>query len=161
MPNHIRFIAWALMLVAVGCGDGRPNRVPVSGQVLIDGKPLAAGIIRVIPDDARPAMSYIDENGRFELTTFDQRDGCVPGTHKVVVLGNRLDSGRVEWLAPKKYWSPTTSGLTVTIDHPTDSLMIELTWDGGKPFFERLDIVKEEIDPTRPDRRPQSNQSRK
>jgi hypothetical protein len=160
MPKQIRFIALALMLFAVGCGDGRPKRVPVSGQVLIDGKPLAAGIIRVIPDGARPAMSYLDENGRFDLTTFNQGDGCVPGTHKVVVLGNRRHPGRVEWLAPKKYWSPTTSGLTVTIDRPTDSLAIELTWGGGKPFFEKLDVVKEATDPTRPDRGLQTGQPR-
>jgi hypothetical protein len=154
------FISLILLLLTAGCGDGRPKRVPVSGQVLIDGQPLAAGIIRVIPKDARPAMSYLDANGRFQLTTFNQGDGCVEGTHRVVVLGNRRQGGRVEWLAPKKYWSQTSSGLTATIDGPTDSMVIELTWDGGKPFFERVDYVEEGFDFTRPDRGPQPDQPR-
>ena len=153
MSRISRFIALTLALLAAGCGDGRPSRVPVSGQVLIDGQPLAAGVIRVLPTGARPAMAYLDKDGRFQLTTFNDGDGCVEGTHEVVVLGNRRQGERVEWLAPKKYWSPATSGLTAKIDGPTDSLVIELTWNGGKPFFEQAIRVDEGgDDSTRPDR---------
>jgi hypothetical protein len=153
MSNISRFIALALALVAAGCGDGRPKRVPVSGKVLIDGQPLAAGVIRVLPAGARSATSYLDKDGRFQLTTFNDGDGCVEGTHKVVVLGNRRHGMRVEWLAPKKYWSPATSGLTATIDGPTDSMLIQLTWNGGQPFFEQMKSIDEGgADSTRPDR---------
>lgn len=30
-----------LALVVIGCNDGRPKFVPVSGRVLVDGKPVA------------------------------------------------------------------------------------------------------------------------
>ena len=126
------------LLFIAGCDDGRPRRVPVSGQVLIDGKPVAAGVVKIVPNDARPAYGQLDEEGRFTLTTFDKDDGCVEGTHRVMVLGRCEKNGRYHWLAPKKYWSPKNRELTTTIEGATDSLVIELKWDGGKPYSERI-----------------------
>ncbi len=71
-------VAASLLCGIAGCRDGRPRRVPVSGQVLIDGQPLTVGTIRVIPTDARAATGRIDAAGRFSLMTFDKDDGCVP-----------------------------------------------------------------------------------
>jgi hypothetical protein len=113
--------------------------VPVSGQVLIDGKPLSFGAIRVIPEGARPAVGKIGPDGRFVLTTFDEGDGTVTGQHRVAVVAAEQTSPTTQrWHAPKRYAQPTTSGKTVTIDGPTDSLTIELSWGGGKPFVEKV-----------------------
>ena len=126
-----------LAATMTGCGDGRPRRVPVSGQVLIDGEPLTHGQIRLTPADARPATAEIGPDGRFTLTTFDEGDGVVPGVHPVAVAANEyLSETRQRWHAPKKYAHPTTSGLTATIDGPNDSLVITLSWEGGKTFVE-------------------------
>ena len=77
--------------------------------------------------------------GRFTLTTFENQDGSVTGTHAVSVTAvEPLTQTTQRWHAPKKYADPRTSGLTATIDGPTDSLVIELTWDGGKPFIEHV-----------------------
>jgi hypothetical protein len=131
--------AAATLVVTLGCGDGRPARVPVSGQVLIDGKPLDYGFIRVLPEGARPATAEIGRDGRFVLKTFEPGDGVVPGTHPVVVLGAEvLNSTQQRWHAPKKYADSSTSGLTATIDGPMDSLAIKLSWEGGKPFVETV-----------------------
>ncbi|MCA9248069.1 MAG: hypothetical protein KDA42_13165 [Planctomycetales bacterium] len=120
-----------------GCDDGRPERVKVSGIVLLDGEPLNWGYVRVLPSDARAAGGRLDADGRFALTCFDDEDGAVIGTHVVTVsAGESLGPTRRKWHAPKKYADPKTSELTVTIDGPTDDLRIELTWDGGKPFVE-------------------------
>ena len=122
-----------------GCGDGRPRRVPVSGQVLIDGKPLTYGFVRFATDTARPATGQIDSDGRFTLSTFGDEDGAVMGEQKVSVMAaETINSNSKRWHAPKKYTSPTTSGLTAKIDGPIDSLTIELTWAGGRPYIERL-----------------------
>ncbi|MBN1589190.1 MAG: hypothetical protein JW888_06730 [Pirellulales bacterium] len=131
----------AVMTVTMaGCGDGRPKRVVVSGQVLIDGKPLDRGYIRLIPIGARPASAPIDPDGRFTLKTFEPGDGAVLGTHPVsVVAVESISSSKQRWHAPKKYANAKSSGLTAAIDGPTDSLVIELTWDGGKPFDETVD----------------------
>jgi len=127
-----------VIMTVLGCSDGRPRRAPVSGQVLIDGKPLAYGSIRFMPVGARPAMAKIGPDGRFTLKTFKDGDGAVLGTHTVTITANEyLSETSCRWHAPKKYANPKASGLTETIDGPTDSLVIELTWDGGKPFVER------------------------
>jgi len=122
------------VLVLAGCGRSGPRPVPVSGQVRLDGKPLADGFVRVLPDTGRAAGGRIGENGRFTLTTHDEGDGCLPGTHRVEVVARNTRGGEGstgsphanEWLAPKKYADFTTSGLTVTIDGPTDALVIDL-----------------------------------
>lgn len=131
--------AAAFVAATAGCGDGRPRRVPVSGQVLIDGRPLTHGYVRLMPDNARPATAQIGPDGRFTLKTFEDGDGSVVGTHPMIVAANEaLGETRQRWHAPPKYADPKTSGLTATIDGPTDSLVIELTWDGGKPFVEQF-----------------------
>lgn len=140
----VRVIHGVLLLLAcgwlVGCGDGRPQRVRVSGKVLIDGAPLTAGFIQVIPENDRAASSKIEPDGGFRLTTFDPQDGCVPGQHKVVVIASeRLNALSQKWNAPKKYADPQASGLTVDIKEPTDSLTINLSWEGGKPFIEKFE----------------------
>lgn len=135
---HIIGIVVLLAMIA-GCGDGRPKRVPVSGQVLIDGKPLTLGFIRLTPNDTRPACGEIGPDGRFSLKTFEPGDGAVLGSHKVSIVAiEPLDATRQRWHVPKKYTDPETSGLTTIIDRPTDSLLIEISWDGGKPFVESL-----------------------
>ena len=121
-----------------GCGDGRPKRLPVSGQVLIDGEPLTFGYIRFVPQGARPSGSRLDEQGRFTLSCYGENDGIIPGVHRVEVdASESLSSTKVKWHAPKKYFRYTNSGLTQEIGESTDSLVIQLTWDGGKPFVER------------------------
>jgi hypothetical protein len=125
--------------IAAGCGDGRPARVPVSGKVLIDGKPLTFGAVRFTPVEGRPATGELDADGLFSLSTFESGDGAVPGAHAVTVHpAEQLSGDRVRWHAPKKYESVTTSGISLVIDEPTDSVVIELTWGEEKgPFVEK------------------------
>jgi hypothetical protein len=127
----------ALSFFLAGCGDGRPKRVPVSGRVTIDGKPLEVGYVQLVPPEDRPATGNIGPDGRFTLTTFEPNDGCVLGTHGVVVIANKaLSPTSMKWFAPKKYMSVPTSGLTAEITGPRDDLEFKLSWEGGKPFVE-------------------------
>ena len=129
-----RFLLVVLMIGVSGCGDGRPARVAVSGKVLIDGEPLTLGNIKFVPTGARPSAGKIDENGNFTLTCYDGNDGAVPGEHRVQVAANRvLSDFEIHWYAPKKYSSFRTSGITAQVSESTDSMVIELTWDGKKP----------------------------
>ncbi|MBN1910901.1 MAG: hypothetical protein JW818_14240 [Pirellulales bacterium] len=128
-----------LLNTLAGCGDGRPKRVPVSGRVLIDGKPVPCGTICVMPENARAASGDIGPDGRFTLQCFGDNDGAVLGTHKVTVesFENVGELARKRFV-PKEYGDPKTSGLTVTIDGSTDALEINLEWKGGKPYVERF-----------------------
>ena len=47
----------AVSVMLVGCDDGRPQRLKVSGQVLIDGKPLTHGYVRFVPQ-RRPPIQF-------------------------------------------------------------------------------------------------------
>jgi hypothetical protein len=127
----------AVALLAPGCGDNRPERVTVSGQVLIDGQPLTGGNVKFVPDGSRPSSGKLDAAGTFKLTCYDGGDGVVPGRHRVQISAMEvLSASKVKWLAPPKYADFRTSGLEFEITEPTDDLTIELTWDGGKPFVE-------------------------
>jgi hypothetical protein len=115
----------------VGCGPGGPKVVPVSGQVTIDGQPLATGIvgyIQVVPKDGRPATGEINpQTGEFQLTTVESGDGCITGTHKVLVIMQQMVGQESVSLVPEKYRDLTTTDLEVTVDGPTDALKVELT----------------------------------
>jgi hypothetical protein len=141
MRNRSIAVVSALLVlcVVVGCGDGRPTRVPVSGQVLIDGRPLTHGYVQFAPADSRASTGGLDADGRFVLTCFEMGDGAVTGKHKVTVMGQEaIGQETIKWHAPKKYASAATSGLEQEITGPTDSLKIELTWGGEKgPIVER------------------------
>jgi hypothetical protein len=127
----------ALSIFLAGCGDDRPKRVPVSGRVTIDGKPLEVGFVQFVPENDRAATGKIDSSGRFTLSTFDVKDGCVLGKHNVTVVSNQsLNPTTTKWFAPKKYMIAQTSGLQFEITGPRDDLEIKLSWEGGKPFTE-------------------------
>ena len=114
----------------VGCSDGRPSRVPVSGQVLIDGKPLSYGSVQFVPSGNRASGGVLDSEGRFALSCFANKDGAVVGTHKVLVMASQpLSETKTRWHAPKKYADRNTSGIEMVVSEPTDSMKIELTWD--------------------------------
>jgi hypothetical protein len=111
----------------------------VAGQFLIAGLPLTTGYIWIEPAADRPAGGAIDEEGRFCLTTSNENDGCVPGTHKVAVTSTKqLSPAQTRHLIPPTYRDSASSGLTVTIDKPTEDLKIELTWSGRQPNVEDM-----------------------
>lgn len=132
-------LAVATAFTVAGCGDGRPSRVPVSGRVVVDGAPVPFGMIKLSNAESRAAMGRLDSEGRFSLTCFEVNDGVIPGTHQVEVAATEgIDDRTTRWHAPKKYADKATSGIEVTIDEPTEDLVIELTWGGQEgPFVER------------------------
>jgi hypothetical protein len=133
-------IAALTSVALIGCGDGRPPRVPISGQVLIDGKPLTYGSVRFIPSDARASLAQLDSTGHFTLNCFDREDGAVLGKHRVSVMAAEpLSRTKVLWHAPKKYAETSTSGLEQNITEQNKLVVINLTWDGAKPFTETVD----------------------
>lgn len=128
----------AIAIALVGCDDGRQARVLMSGQVLIDGEPLTHGFVRFVPKDARPSSAELDEEGRFTLSCYGEKDGVIPGVHQLEVDASEwISSKKRKWHAPPKYFRYKTSGLTQEITESTESIVINLTWDGGKPFVER------------------------
>jgi hypothetical protein len=128
----------ATILIASGCGDGLPQRVPVAGTVTIDGAPLSRGSIMFISQGGRPAGGGIDSQGHFTLSCYKPGDGATLGLHQVKVTAIEPINDRANrWHAPKKYADERSSGIEVEVTEPIEDLKIELTWDGGHPFVER------------------------
>ncbi|MCC9607244.1 hypothetical protein LOC68_13770 [Blastopirellula sp. JC732] len=131
----LRMTMWSAIalaaIAAIGCGGRTEKIVPVSGTVFVDGEPMKAGVdgfITLAPPSGRPAIGKIDgSTGRFTLTTYEEGDGAVVGTHEVSVTVNAIGrGGNPASLIPEKYQDLSTSGLTAKVDGPTDSLKIEL-----------------------------------
>src|SRR3989304_8775852 len=78
-------VSSCLGMSTVGCSDGRPDRVPVSGEVLIDGAPVTHGSIMFIPMGGRPAGGSIDSQGRFALSCYERKDGATTGVYRVKI----------------------------------------------------------------------------
>ena len=126
-----------VVISLTGCSDGRPGRVPVSGKVMIDGQPLTNGFVRFHTPGHRMAQGGLDSEGRFQLSCYAENDGCVPGVHRVEINGmESLGENAARWHAPKRYADRKSSGLSVEIDGPRNDVLLQLRWDGGKPFDE-------------------------
>lgn len=87
----------ALLLVTVcllscGCGS-KPDMVPASGTVTVEGKPLPAGRILFEPVGASAAVSAVGDiqDGAFELFTYEDGDGVQPGTYYPTVMDPKED----------------------------------------------------------------------
>ena len=119
---------WVLALgsfAMVGCGNDRPQLVPVTGQVTLDGGSWpTSGALYFVPIEVaegfphRPGSAEFAADGHFAAKTFHSGDGLFPGRYRV----------RVEcWITPPamnvpgeshipvKYQNPATSGLEVTV----------------------------------------------
>jgi len=140
-------LVFGLLVVAfiaqtVGCGDGRPKRVQVSGKITIDGSPVKLGNIQFIrKSGGRPASAKIQPDGSYRLRTYESEDGCVPGDYLVSISSiEYINDETLRWFLPKKYSVPNTSGLERTVTEATNSMDFTLTWgDDDGPFIEYIE----------------------
>lgn len=78
-----------LGLLCAGCGSGL-KLTQVDGVVVVNGKPLDQLQVEFLPDPEQKtkgprSTGICDAQGRFKLTTDDQRPGAVVGKHRVLV----------------------------------------------------------------------------
>jgi hypothetical protein len=79
------FLASCVLLA--GCsGSDRPAIAPVRGIVTYNGQPVAGAWVEFLcPGAPRPAVGKTDERGEYRLTTYEQCDGAMVGTHVVTI----------------------------------------------------------------------------
>ncbi len=114
------FAAIAVTACFLGCGDGRPALVPVTGTVTFDGKPIQGAEVMFMVKGGRPSRGETDAEGRFALSTFEEGDGCAPGAAQVVVQKqsfhyNQQGEGITTFIIPQRYGIPGRSGLDVEV----------------------------------------------
>jgi hypothetical protein len=86
----IRFLTCSIFLTLLGCGaadDGRKDVYPVSGKITLNGAPLAGASVAYAPQEqGNPtAIGKTDNEGVYNLTTYEALDGAAPGKYAVVV----------------------------------------------------------------------------
>jgi len=116
-------IAWNWILLALaglglaGCGS-RGDLVPVSGQILLDGKPLEGALVFFNPVGGGPlGAAYTDASGRFTVKS-GPRTGLRPGEYIVVVQKTAESPNPHEYprlISPPKYAATNTSPLRYTV----------------------------------------------
>lgn len=139
----------SLTFALIGCNGDRPTIVPVSGQVLLDGKPLTFGMVQFTAPNSRPSYGNLDQEGRFQLTCREPHDGAVLGLHVVTINGGEVlkatnTSMTTKWHAPKKYADAATSGLTQEISEARYDLVLDIGGDAGKPFAPFVETVSDQ-----------------
>ena len=121
-----------------GCGDNGLALVPVSGKVMFAGNaPPRDGTITFTPLSVpeglprRPGSAHFDKEGDFQVTSFKENDGLIPGTYYASItcwMGapSSSDPSSFERLnyVPKDFQAPpvvvkkTDDEVTVVIDVP-------------------------------------------
>ena len=132
----------ALALPAAGCSQAKPATAPVTGRVLLDGKPVAAAAVMFEPlDGGVPARGSTGADGSFTLSTFARDDGALVGRHRVSIskfvtegvaaneLGLEAAPGppglQPKAALPARYADPKTSGLEATVE--AEGVSVEFT----------------------------------
>ncbi|QDT85303.1 hypothetical protein [Gimesia chilikensis] len=85
----------SICLLACGCGqaeEGPPRRI-VEGKVEFQGQPLAAGMIRFIPEAPGPVAVARIEQGAYRV---DNKGGVPLGKHRVEVVSRQPEPELVE-----------------------------------------------------------------
>ncbi len=134
------------VVILVGCGGGgdapdRPDTVPVTGTVLLDGTPVADATVTFVPNSGqeRGAVGKTDANGQYTLMTFEPGDGAIPGMFLVtvekveVIGGDQSDNGlapppEYKDQLPTRYKNPNSSGISREVAKDGENtLKLELT----------------------------------
>jgi hypothetical protein len=117
-------LAALTLAAAVGCGEGRIATYPTRGQVLVGGKPAAGAFVvfhpasNASPKAGRPSATAADD-GTFELTTFEAKDGAPAGEYAVTVQWSKPKTTPLSLPGPDqlkgRYGDPAKSGLKASV----------------------------------------------
>ncbi len=115
-------LVFLFLTALAGCGDNR-GRVPVTGSVLFDGKPLESGSIRLGGDQGAAGVGAI-VNGKFSLNESGSQNGVLPGKYEVLISSWIEERGSVRkdgsfspgiTRIPLIYLEPAKSGLATEV----------------------------------------------
>ena len=131
--RDVVFLLLGASLLFSGCGDGRPQSYPVSGQVVFpDGKTLQhGGFVIFQSTNLSPqvmATGPFGPDGKFQLTMRNGGDGLVAGNYNAAVTpevpDNAGDLSPAEYLhaahpISRRYMLPESSGFNFTVSAET------------------------------------------
>ena len=143
-PQLVRWFAVLAVVAVAGCGKSGDATVPVSGRVLVNGKPAKGAAVVFHPVEQNTnaectrSIAQVDENGEFRLTTTKAGDGASPGEYRVTLTWyaptqsrQRVSEGEdspARNLLPDKYAHADSTPLTATVrSEGTEPIKFEIT----------------------------------
>jgi len=129
--KHQFFAALFLPIFVAGCG----GYAKMDGRVTYSdtGEPLEKGIV-VFTNETFQARGIIGEDGRYAIGSFKETDGLPKGTYQIFISGSEDEEyipsadgmgGTYKFYGHRidtKYYSASTSGITMEVDGKTKSL---------------------------------------
>jgi len=107
-PRLVFLVVLAAIGLVPGCGKKMPPLTPVSGKVTVDGQPLTAGQVSLIPDvglptqeksegqdstpGIGPSIGQIGSDGTYKVFT-SGKEGAPLGKYRVTVTPSMMPSG--------------------------------------------------------------------
>jgi hypothetical protein len=92
MPCRSMVLVLSLLFAVLSGCDSRPETFLVHGMVIYpDGKPLTEGTVEFETLHLKKpitATGEINEDGTFQIGTFEANDGAIAGTHRVAVIAD-------------------------------------------------------------------------
>lgn len=132
-----------LVGVLSSCGEekGPPRKetYPVTGQVIVDGQPAENLAVKchnlegMDKEDPTVSSAFTDEEGKFELSTYESGDGVPPGEYVLTFFWGQRNMISMTYGGPDKlngkYRDPEQSEFRITVENgePTDLGRIELS----------------------------------
>lgn len=136
----LRYITLSTLLLSavVGCGDGGPRLVSVTGKVTVDGQPVPSAIVTFNPTGAGGSNSLgkTDASGNYKLEFSQDKQGALVGDYVVEIVTKKIskadlpDDGSVVDQSnfveiPAKYRK--RGALTATVKDQANTINFELT----------------------------------
>ena len=134
MRFNLSILTVALLSIAgVSCSQHSDHKpvFPVTGQVLVNGKPAPHAFVVFHPvatseaDAVRP-RAQAKEDGTFQVTTYGRDDGAPAGEYALTVELFRAPTANDDRpptnILPGRYANPKTSGLSVRVDEGPNEL---------------------------------------
>jgi hypothetical protein len=80
------------------------------------------------------ATGLVRDDATFEMSTYGQADGAVPGKHRVVITAPvpTGDGPIIPWLIDRKHGAFESSGLSIEVTAPLDNVVFEVERPGRK-----------------------------
>jgi hypothetical protein len=157
MLRQIVTLSAILCLATAGCNSSnRPPTYPVSGTVIMNGKPLEGAAVVFVPAEGvagpQAATGITDAEGKYKLGTFTADDGAIAGEYRIKVskfdgkkpskeeqekyisyeeeqkmqFGDEKPTPPAKNILPPKYANEATSGFTHTVTKGKNSVDLKL-----------------------------------
>jgi len=122
----LHFGVGVLLLSLAACGEGDPvgRRVPVKGQVTVDGKTPDHGSVAFWPDAAKgnaskfECVGSIAADGSYTISTRGKA-GAPPGAYKVTLVmqaqADSTDPTKAVLESPRQYLKKETTTMTIEV----------------------------------------------